>query len=124
MLPGHEVHRFGLQEQIVELCELVGMPAATLLIGKADYLEHLPICLGAYQGAASSDSVRHYVERSDTLLLLGAIESDFNLGGFSHDFSRCREFWLRDDEAITPEGNYRQVHLPDILRAVLQHFRQ
>ena len=58
LLPGHEVHRSGLQEKIVELCELTGMPAATLFIGKADYLEHLPICLGAYQGAASTDPVR------------------------------------------------------------------
>ena len=118
------IHRFGLQEQIIELCELTGIPVATLFIGKADYLEHLPTCIGAYQGAASTDSVRRYVEQSDTLLLPGAVESDFNLGGFSHDFSRCREFWLRDDEAITPRGNYRQVYLPDIVEVLVAHFRQ
>ena len=123
LLPGHEIHRFGLQNKIIELSEVADMPVASLFIGKPDYLEHLPVSMGTYQGGVTPDSVREFIEGADTLLCLGAIESDFNLGGFTEDFNNSDVFWVRHDEVICPDEIVANIYLTDIVDALLAHFK-
>ncbi len=81
LLAGHEIPAYGLEARVLALVEKTGLPVASLFSGKACYLEHLPQCIGAYQGAGSDPVVRDFVEGADTVLFLGAVPSDFNLGG-------------------------------------------
>ena len=52
-------------------------------MGKSVIDETNPNFGGVYMGAGSIDSVKAYVEASDLVLRVGAINSDFNTGGFS-----------------------------------------
>ena len=63
VLPGHEIHRWGLQDKVKQILDITNIPAASMFIGKADYLEHQDNCIGSYQGAGSQKEVREYVER-------------------------------------------------------------
>ena len=42
IIPGHEVHREELQEKVLELVDKTGLPAASMFIGKAEFLEQHP----------------------------------------------------------------------------------
>ncbi len=83
IIPGHEIHRERLQDKVLALLEKTGLPTASMFVGKADFLEQHPQCVGAYQGAGSLPQVSAYVEAADTVLFLGVVLSDFNLGGFT-----------------------------------------
>jgi len=95
LLPGHEIQSWGLSEKLVALVQASGIPAASLLIGKATYLEGSPHCLGAYMGAGCPAPVRRYVESADTVVFLGAVPCDFNLGAFTAELheEQCVTLW-------------------------------
>jgi indolepyruvate decarboxylase len=75
-----EVHRFGLQEEVLRLLEATQIPFATTILGKSVINELHPLYLGVYEGAMGIDSVRQTVESSDCLIMLGTFMTDINLG--------------------------------------------
>jgi indolepyruvate decarboxylase len=78
-----EVHRFGLQDELLKFVEKTGIPVAATILGKSVFAEQHPLYLGVYEGAMGRDDVREYVEQSDCVLLLGAFMTDINLGVFT-----------------------------------------
>src|SRR5215831_14055272 len=86
-----EVHRFGLQDQVLKLVQKTRIPVAATVMGKSVIGEHHPLYLGIYEGAMGREEVRQYVEGSDCVLLLGFFMTDINLGVFTArlDPSRC-----------------------------------
>src|SRR5262249_50085997 len=74
-----EVHRFGLQDQVLQLVERTRIPVAATVLGKSVIGEQHPLYLGIYEGAMGRDNVRQYVESSDCVILLGAFMTDINL---------------------------------------------
>ncbi len=115
ILPGHEIHREGLQHKMIELINKTGIHAASMFIGKADYLEHLPCCIGAYQGAGSPEQVRQYIEEAETVIFLGTVPSDFNLGGFTAKLSAKQKIIIWNDRVETDEHTYDKVPLSALL---------
>ena len=75
-----EVHRFGLQDQVLQLVEQTRIPIAATVLGKSVIGEQHPLYLGIYEGAMGREDVRQYVEGSDCVILLGAFMTDINLG--------------------------------------------
>jgi indolepyruvate decarboxylase len=110
LLAGHEVHRARLQERVRELVEKTGLPIASLFTGKADYAEQWPQCIGLYMGAGSCEPVRQFVESCDTVLFLGAVPSDFNLGGGTARIAPGAQVTAFDDAVIV--GNERLAPVP------------
>jgi len=80
VLAGVEIHRFGLQRQLMRLVERAGFPIAATLLGKSVVRETHPQYLGVYEGGIGREDVRRAVEQSDCLLLLGAFLTDIDLG--------------------------------------------
>jgi len=120
VLPGHEIHRWGLQDKLVKLLEITKLPAASVFIGKADYLEHLPNCIGSYQGAGSRREVRDYVEQADTVIFLGMVPSDFNLGGFTANLSPQQTVTIWNRQVKMAQGNYTNVSIADVVDELLE----
>lgn len=120
IIPGHEVHREGLQEKILQLLDKTGLPAASMFIGKADFLETHPQCLGAYQGAGSLAEVSHYVEAADTVIFLGTVLSDFNLGGFTAKLGEEQIVNALDQSVHCPGAHYNNVSLSDLVDGLLE----
>ena len=76
-----EVHRFGLQNELVELVEEnADSLSPRRVLGKSVIGEHHPLYLGVYEGAMGREDVREYVERSDCVIMLGVFMTDINLG--------------------------------------------
>ena len=80
LLLGVEIHRFGLQEEAVQLAEASGIPMAATMLGKGVVAETHPLYMGLYEGALGRDEVTKYVEASDCVLMLGTFMTDINLG--------------------------------------------
>ena len=80
ILAGVEMHRFGLQRQLVNLVEKSGIAVAATLLGKSVISEAHPMYVGVYEGAMGQAFVRRFVESSDCVLMLGAFMTDINLG--------------------------------------------
>lgn len=91
IIAGVEIHRFGLQKQVIALAEKNGIPICSTLLGKSVISEKHELYLGVYEGAMGSRSVQEFVESSDCVILLGTFMTDINLGIFtaSLDPARC-----------------------------------
>ena len=66
-----EIHRFGLQDALLELAEGLGIPIATTILGKSVVPESHPLFVGVYEGTMSREEVTRFVESADCLLMLG-----------------------------------------------------
>jgi len=80
ILAGVEIHRFGLQDDLLALVERSGYPIAATLLGKSVITENHPQYLGIYEGAMGREDVCRTVERADCVVILGAFMTDINLG--------------------------------------------
>lgn len=120
IIPGHEVHRERLQDKVLALLEKTGLATASMFIGKADFLEQHPQCIGAYQGAGSLPQVSAYVEGADTVLFLGVVLSDFNLGGFTAKLTDEQVVSTLDQQVLTSTGSYGDVPLADLIDALIE----
>ena len=89
VLVGVFVDREGLQQVAEDMLSASNLPFATTFDQKAGYLEHLPNCVGFYQGGVSAQAVRDATEGADILLTLGMPQTEFNLGFLTHDFKEA-----------------------------------
>lgn len=119
LLAGVELHRFGLQERLVELVEKTGLPVASTLLSKSVISELHPRYLGVYGGAMGREEVRRYVESSDCLVLLGAFLSDINLGVFTAQLDQGRSVSVTSERASIRYHGYEGIQLRDFLQGLI-----
>jgi indolepyruvate decarboxylase len=113
-----EVHRFGLQDELVALAEATGLPIATTILGKSVVSEAHPLFVGVYEGAMGHAEVTEYVERSDCLLMLGCFLSDINLGIFSANLDPSRCINATSEDLQIRHHHYQNVRLDDFIRGL------
>lgn len=91
IIAGVELHRFGLQSQVLALAERCRLPIASTILGKSVIRETHPLFIGLYEGAMGREAVTQYVEESDCVLLLGTFMTDINLGIYTArlDLKQC-----------------------------------
>jgi TPP-dependent 2-oxoacid decarboxylase len=97
---GHEVERFRLQQELRALVNKTGLPVASMMFGKAGYIETLDSCVGLYMGAISPEDIRHYVEGADLVLFIGAHETDMNMGIGTAKLEPTQTVFVRESEAV------------------------
>ena len=86
--------------------------AATVL-GKSVIGEHHPLYLGIYEGAMGRDDVRHYVESSDCVILLGAFMTDINLGIYTARLDPARSIYATSEKLSIRYHTYEEVRFKD-----------
>lgn len=119
ILPGHEIHRYGLQNKVIELVKDKGLPFASMFTGKADYAEHLAECIGTYQGAGSLADVKNFVEQADTVIFLGTVASDFNLGGGTAKLTPEQVVSVFENEVRMDGAVYQKIPIGDFIEGLL-----
>ena len=119
ILADAEVHRFGLQNALLELVGNTAIPVAATLLGKSVISERHPFYLGVYAGAMGRDEVRRYVESSDCLLMLGCLMSDINLVIFTADLDPARAIYATSDKLMVRRHRYENVPFPSFFKALL-----
>ena len=114
-----EIHRFGLQNHLIELAEKTGIPVASTILGKSVVPENLPFYLGVYEGATGLDSVREYVETSDCLIMLGVFMTDINLGIYTAKIDPARSISVTSEKLSIRYHQYENVYLHDYIHGLL-----
>jgi indolepyruvate decarboxylase len=113
-----EIHRFGLQDEVLALAEETGLPIASTILGKSVVPESHPLFVGVYEGAMGRDDVREFVERSDCLLMLGCFLSDINLGIFTAKLDPSRCINATSEDLSIRHHHYQNVRLDDFLKGL------
>ncbi len=115
-----EIHRFGLQKELLRLIEKSNIPAAATIMGKSVIGENYPFYLGVYAGAMGRDEVRRYVEQSDCLLMLGTFMTDINLGVFTARLNPACCISATSERLSIRYHNFDGVRFKDFLRGLLK----
>ena len=114
-----EVHRFALQNELLELAIKTNIPVAATILGKSVIGEHHPFYLGVYEGAMGREETRRYVESSDCLIMLGAFMTDTNLGVFTARLDPARSIYATSEKLSIRYHGYEEVRFKDFVRGLL-----
>jgi indolepyruvate decarboxylase len=115
-----EVHRFGLQDQLLKLARKTNIPVAATVLGKSVIGEDHPFYLGIYEGAMGRDDVRQYVESSDCVILLGAFMTDINLGIYTARLDPARSIYATSEKLSIRYHTYEEVRFKDFIGGLLR----
>jgi indolepyruvate decarboxylase len=115
-----ELHRFGLQSQLLRLAQKTNIPVASTLLGKSVIGEHHPFYLGVYEGAMGREDVRRYVETSDCVIMLGVFLTDINLGVFTARLDPARSIYATSEKLSIRYHNYEGARFQDFLAGLLR----
>ena len=118
ILAGVEVHRFGLQEALVELVDRTGFPVAATMLGKSVISERHGRYLGVYEGAVGHEKVRRQIEQADCVLILGAFMTDINLGIHTARLDTHRTIYAHSRTVAIKHHHYDDVFLGDFIKAL------
>ncbi|MEM7540408.1 MAG: thiamine pyrophosphate-binding protein [Pseudomonadota bacterium] len=118
ILAGVEVHRFGLQDDLIELIEKSRIPFATTIMGKSVISEERDGFLGVYAGGLSQVEVNRAVETSDCVLNLGAMITDLNTGIFTAALDPAKMIAASADVLTIRRHQYANVDLRSFLQAL------
>lgn len=121
ILAGEELHRFRLQEPLAALVERTGFPVAATIMGKSVFPESHPAYMGVYEGAMGREELRDYVERSDCLMLLGAMMTDINLGVYTANIDRRFTIYAAKDRVSIGLHAYDDVRMEDFIVGLAAH---
>lgn len=115
-----EVHRYGLQDRLVQLAERANIPVAAMIMGKSVISEDHPLYMGVYAGAMGRDDVRLYVEESDCLIMLGTLMTDLNLGMFTCNIDKRRSIYATAEKLSICCHNYEGAAFVDFVNELAQ----
>jgi len=114
-----ELVRFKLQKAFAEFLEKSGYPYVTMMLGKAVLSEHHPQFIGLFEGDRSREYVRDRVESADCILLLGALMTDFNTGGFTTHFDDSKTISANIRSVKIKHHYYENVQLADFIHGLM-----
>jgi len=118
VLAGVEVHRFGLQDQLIRFIGRSGIRFATTIMGKSVVNEELPGFVGVYAGSLSNELARSAVESSDCVLNLGAMLTDLDTGIFTANLDPARMIVASADGLGIRRHHYHGIDLATFLAAL------
>ncbi|MFN5741887.1 MAG: alpha-keto acid decarboxylase family protein [Planctomyces sp.] len=113
-----EVHRFGLQRELLAFAEQNNIPISATLLGKSVVSERHPLYLGIYEGAMGRAEVQKRVEKSDCIILLGTFMSDINLGGFTAQLDPAKCVYATSEKLRIGHHHFHDVLFTDFMKAI------
>jgi indolepyruvate decarboxylase len=116
ILAGVELHRYGLQDEVVALAEAAGIPIASSMLAKSVISEVHPLYIGLYEGALGREEVTRFVEESDCIILLGMLLTDIDLGIFTAKLDPTKSIYATSDELRISHHHFHNVRLQDFIR--------
>ncbi len=118
IIAGVEIHRFGLQKEVLALAEGSRIAIAATMLGKSVIREVHPLYLGLYEGAMGYEEITRFVEESDCVILLGTFMTDINLGIFTAHLDPRRCIYATSEQLRIRHHTYQDVLLGDFIREV------
>ncbi|MEA5574230.1 alpha-keto acid decarboxylase family protein [Calothrix sp. UHCC 0171] len=115
ILAGEELHRFRLQNVLLDIIRKSNIPFAATILGKSVIDEDEPAYLGIYQGGIGQQEVRQYVESSDCIIMLGVMMTDINLGIYTARLERDRCIHAFSEKLSIGYHVYEDVQFADFM---------
>ncbi|HEY7083123.1 MAG TPA: hypothetical protein VH500_25800 [Nitrososphaeraceae archaeon] len=101
IIAGIEIHRFELQDKLLQLADRTNIPVAATVLSKSVISEDHPSYIGVYEGAMGHQSVKEYVESSDCLILLGALMTDINFGISTTPIEQSKSIYVTSENYLS-----------------------
>jgi TPP-dependent 2-oxoacid decarboxylase len=120
VIAGVELHRFALQDKLLQLIAKTNIPVVATVLSKSVISEDHPLYLGVYEGAMGHESVREYVESSDCLILLGALMTDINFGISPTPIESSKSIYVTCEKLSVKHHNYENILLQDFLTSLIE----
>src|SRR5215212_7746829 len=120
IVAGVELHRFGLQDELLQLVANTSIPVVATVLSKSVISEDHPLYLGLYEGAMGHQSVREYVESSDCLILLGALMTDIDFGISPTPIEQSKSIYVTSEKLSIKHHNFENVLLRDFLTSLIK----
>ncbi len=120
IVAGVELHRFGLQDEVLQLAEATNIPIAATMLGKSVVSERHPLYLGLYEGALGNAEVAKFVESSDLIMLLGTFLTDINLGVYTANLELERCVYITSEQMQISHHHFHNVSLDGFLKALIK----
>ncbi len=120
IVAGVELHRFGLQDKLLQLTAKTNIPVVATVLSKSVISEHHLLYLGVYEGAMGHESVREYVESSDCLILLGALMTDINFSISSTPIEQSKSIYVTSEKLSIKHHNFENILLQDFLTKMIE----
>jgi TPP-dependent 2-oxoacid decarboxylase len=120
IVAGVELHRFGLQDKLLQLTAKTNIPVVATVLSKSVISEDHPLYLGVYEGAMGHESVREYVESSDCLILLGALMTDINFSISSTPIEQSKSIYVTSEKLSIKHHNFENILLQDFLTNMIE----
>jgi TPP-dependent 2-oxoacid decarboxylase len=114
-----ELHRFALQNEVLQFVERAQIPIAATILGKSVISEQHPLYLGIYEGGMGREEVREYVESSDCVILLGAFMTDINLGIYTARLDLGKSIYATSEKLAIRYHSFENVRFKDFIRGLL-----
>ena len=119
IIAGVEIHRFGLQDDLIHFAEKNNIPIASTLLGKSVVRENHPLYVGLYEGAIGREEVAEYVESSDCILMLGAFMTDLNLGIYTANLNPRQCIDATSETLKIHHHHYENVALDELIQELI-----
>jgi indolepyruvate decarboxylase len=120
IIAGVEIHRFGLQDELLALAEGSRIPITTTMLGKSVIPEVHPLFVGLYEGAMGNETVTRFVEESDCVILLGTFMTDLNLGIYTANLDPGKCIYATSEQLRIRHHHYHSVLLADFIRGLAE----
>ena len=118
IIAGVEIHRFGLQNDVLALAEGSKIAMAATMLGKSVVSEVHPLYVGLYEGALGREEVTRFVEESDCVILLGTFMTDINLGIYTANLDPAKCIYATSEQLRIRHHHFHGVQLGDFIRAL------
>jgi len=120
LMAGVEMHRFGLDDELVAFAEKHQIPMCATLLGKSVVSEKHPLYIGIYEGAMCREPIRRFVEESDCLMLMGTFMTDIDLGIYTAKLDFSKRILVTSESLQIRHHHYENVLLGDFLRGLMK----
>ncbi len=120
IIAGVELHRFGLQDELLALAEGSQIPMTATMLGKSVIRETHPLYAGLYEGVMGREEVTRFVEESDCVILLGTFMTDINMGIFTANLDPGKCIYATSEQLRIRHHHYHDVRLDDFMQALVK----
>jgi indolepyruvate decarboxylase len=118
IIAGVEVHRFGLQDELLKFAEGAGIPITATMLGKSVVSERHPLFVGIYEGGLGREEITRFVEQSDCVILLGEFMTDINMGIFTANLAPALCIYATSESLRISHHHFNGVLLGDFIRGL------
>ncbi|ODV92559.1 hypothetical protein CANCADRAFT_30685 [Tortispora caseinolytica NRRL Y-17796] len=116
--------RHRVVEEVVSLAKLTQIPVYVTPMGKSSFDEQNPLFAGVYVGELSNPKVKERAEKTDLVISVGAILSDFNTGSFSYHIDRVKFIELHSNYVKIKLASFPGVQMKPVFAKLLPKLSQ